>query len=392
MPSIVLFIVSLQSNYDDLKDPNPIIRRNTATILRLKKDMRAVPHLIECLNDTVKEVRDECYSALLETTGKTDIPLDYKAWDSWYRLTSTNVTEPQKLPADIEQAYSDIKDSRDRIKRLMLYMSGAAIVFVIIFAFSILFFTAYVSSKLKEWREIVKKADFYINECNVISVKVNGILTDLDKKRIEITSAILELKKETQDELERYMELLQKNLDHKIKTEITSAKQAAEVEIEHTVNETKKLFEDRFQTFQNLTQNKFRELVTEIEYYSMLIKAEIAENNGEFEAALKLYEKLSDLKPTERIVWIKAGELLTKHNKLDEAILHYENAANKLKEESLFHYKLASLYAVRQDRDNMLRHLSLLRKKNGEFDKVLKDRNFSSYLHDPEFRNIAGLS
>ncbi|MBI4242995.1 MAG: hypothetical protein HY606_02795, partial [Planctomycetes bacterium] len=226
----------------------------------------------------------------------------------------------------------------------------------------------------------------------VITLRINSIQNELDKRRIEITDALMAIKKESQDELDRYTELLQQNLDHNLKSEIEATKQRAEVELEHTVNETKKLFEEKFKSYQNMIHDKFDQIVKEVDYFTTYISAEIAYNSGEYTEALKMYEKLSQIKPSEKIIWIKAGNILTKIDKLDEAIKHYEHAVSELKEEPVFHYKLASLYAVRNDKSNMLKQLQLLKKKNGEIKKVLNDDNFSDFKNDPDFKNILGLS
>ncbi|MBI4563735.1 MAG: HEAT repeat domain-containing protein [Planctomycetes bacterium] len=247
----------LQSNdvLQRLDHHNPKVRALAARLAGEERMTTAVGRLVRLLRDDAPEVVAAARGALAEITGRKDLEEDAGAWADWWdregrsAFPETSLTEQRMRELAAEQVelrsletVKTINEARDKAqmaKQEVRFMTAVLAVAVVLFLGVMIFFVGHVSSKIKGWRELVSRAELYIKQGQEIADRTDRILSELDAKKVEVMSFFTKLREENEAEVARFADILEKNLEHKVREEVMSLRQKAEKELEQTVADLK---------------------------------------------------------------------------------------------------------------------------------------------------------
>lgn len=414
---LVLAVLLLRQSEDiqDLQHKNAAIRKAAAVKLGLKRDTRAVWYLIEGLKDADPEVRDACHVSLQQITGQKMDPI-YKMWKDWWdeegskRYGNADVKEDvargkveiqkmvddatTRIREDLREVRRDMGDTQGKVNIVLI----GVIIVAVFFVGLMLYFAVHVGSKIKEWKELVKQADFYIKESRVVTERVDKILDELEKKKTELLEFYKKLKEGAEEEISRYSDLLQQNSDHRLREEVMELRQKAEKELEQTLSELKNALDHEMrkiagshkERIDREVKEEFAQFQKEVKAHSLFLEATFYFTNHRYDDAIFAYRKVLELRPDHYIAMIQIGDVYREMMKYDEAIEHYEKALKIAPNDTRACYAMAAAYAKKKDKKRMIEFLGLAFKDDGEFkDEALNDPAFREFWNDPEFKDLA---
>ncbi|MHC4605642.1 MAG: TPR end-of-group domain-containing protein [Planctomycetota bacterium] len=408
MKTLLLLLAFAAQGEDELirlldhKDPS--VRAHAAGILGSKKSETAVEALIKCVgNDKEKGVVHlAATEALGQITGQ-EFGQDRVKWMDWwdregaqkYQGKFRSMSDVQRTVRPmIEELEKDVQSAKSDIR----YVSVTVVVVAVIFLLVMIFFVGTLSSKLKEWKEIAKQTEHYLTEGREITRNTDKILEELEGKKIDIVGFIGKLREENQSELERYSDMLQQNIDHRMREEVMALRQKAEKELEQTLNDRRGVAEQQIRQFVSGQREKFEKLVADLEdrfmknvaAHTLYLEASFHKATGRNEEALRLYKKMLATRPDNAVAWSEMATVLREMMRFDEAVETYQKALELSPDDSMTLYSLAAAYAQQHKRTEMLETLGRAIEKNGEFkDEALNNPAFKPYWNDAEFKDIA---
>ena len=400
--SLMLLVQS--DEISNLRDVNPVIRRNAISTLAEKGTQSAVRPLIDLLaRETDDSVRNAAVDALERLTAVKGNGPDFTKWQRWWEevgqrtFRNSNVSAEaiqQQVQSKIREVDDKTREAKNEIRILSITVAIIATAFVLV----MIYFVGHVSSKLKEWKELVRQAGVYIEESQQITKRTDRVLEELEAKKLDILEFVKKLKEEKENEIERFGDLLQQNTDHKLREEVMALRQKADKELEETYAQLKQQSElevrrmggdqkEKLDKDFKAQEDKFRK---EVEAHTLFLQASFAHSHGKPEEALKIYRKLTALKPDHQVGWEKMGTAYRDLMRYDEAIEAYQKAIELDPEDPSSYYNMAATYARLRKRDKMLETLNLAIKNDGEFkDEALNDPAFRDYWNDPSFKDLA---
>jgi tetratricopeptide (TPR) repeat protein len=398
-----LFLVlalSAQDEISNLRDVSPTVRRNACSTLAEKQVQGALRPLIELLTrETDPSVRRAAVAALESISGEKGRGEDAGQWLEWWDKTGqksvgiSSLSE-ERLNAAVLKAEEKARDAKNEIRILSITVAIIATSFVLV----MIYFVGHVSSKLKEWKELVKQAGVYIEESQQITKRTDRVLEELEAKKLDILEFVKKLKEEKEGEIERYGDLLQQNTEHKLREEVMALRQKAEKELEETMGNLRAQVEmelrrtggDQRERVEKDFKTQHDRFLKEVEAHTLFLQAGFSHAQGRLEEALKTYRSLVALKPDHQVAWHKMGTAYRELMRLDEAIEAYSKAVELLPTDSATYYQLAATWARLRRREKMLEALGLAIKNDGVFkDEALNDPAFRDYWNDPAFKDLA---
>ena len=401
--SLLLLVQSDEIN--NLRDVNATVRRNAISTIAEKRIESAIRPLIDLLaRETDDSVRNAAVDALDRMTGagRANGP-DFMKWQKWWeeegkkRFGTVNYSESsinQRVEGMIKAVDEKTREAKNEIRILSITVAIIATAFVLV----MIYFVGHVSSKLKEWKELVRQAGVYIEESQQITKRTDRVLEELEAKKLEILEFVKKLKEEKENEIERFGDLLQQNTDHKLREEVMELRQKAEKELEETVGQLRQQIEmevrrmggDQKEKLDKDFKGQNEKFMREVEAHILFLQANFAHSHGKPEEALKIYRKLVMVKPDHQVGWEKMGTAYRELMRYDEALEAYQKAIELDPEDPSSYYNMAATYARLRKRDKMLETLNLAIKNDGEFkDEALNDPAFRDYWNDPSFKDLA---
>jgi len=393
-----------QSELNDLEHINPEVRRDACALLGNKNVRSAILPLIEHLkNEKVDFVQAKANEALERLTNERGIGPDYAKWKKWWEDVGSKKFPTDSLSSDqirrmihgeVEDVKSIAKEAKTEIRILSITVAIVATSFVLV----MLYFIGHVSSKLKEWKELVRQAAVYIEESKQITKRTDRVLEELEAKKVDILEFVRKLKDEQEVEIERFSDLLQQNTDHKLREEVMDLRQKAEKELEETLGQLRQTIELEVRRLGGDQKDKLdrdfhvqhEHFMKEVEAHTLFLQASFAHAHGKPEEALKIYRKLVTVKPDHQVAWEKMGTAYRELMRYDEALEAYQKATELDPNDPTAYYNMAATYARQRKREKMLETLSLAIKNDGEFkDEALNDPAFRDYWNDPAFKDLA---
>jgi tetratricopeptide (TPR) repeat protein len=395
----------------DLSHFNPVIRRNACVTLAEKGIKASIEPLVGLLEREPDEaVRAAAVDALEKLTGVKGNGPDYKKWKSWWDTEGRksfpieSLTREQIRPV-VQEALREadrklqdfekvVESAKNEIRILTITVAVIAVVFVLV----MIYFVGHVSSKLKEWRELVKQAEFYIKESEQVTKRTDRVLEELEAKKSDILEFVKKLKEEKEAEIERYADLLQQNTEHRMREEVMGLRQKAEKELEETLGqlrqqidvEVRRLGSEQKEKVDRDFKAQNDRFMKEVDAHTLFLQASFAQSHGKPEEALKIYKKLLALKPDHQVGWERMGTVYRELMRYEEALEAYQKAIELDPNDPTCCYNVAATYARQRKRDKMLEALSLAIKNDGEFkDEALNDPAFRDYWNDPAFKDLA---
>ncbi len=404
MQLLMALLLSMQAEATDyLRDIDPVVRKNTCENLARRGVKIAIPKLIELLQtERDDSVRTAAADALEKLTGVKGFGPDYSKWNAWLEteghkqivFRSPEGQIESRLRPEIQKALQEAKDAKNEIRILAITVAVIAVMFVLV----MIYFVGHVSSKLKEWKELVRQAGVYIEESQQISKRTDRILEELEAKKVEILEFVKKLKEEKEAEIERYNDLLQQNTEHRMRKEVMELRQKAEGELEETLSqlrqqieiEVRRLAGDQKERIDRDFTAQHERFLKEVDAHTLFLQASFCHASGKPEEALKIYKKLVGLKPDHQVAWEKMGTAYRELMRYDEALEAYQKAVELDPNDPSAHYNMAATYARQRKREKMLETLALAVKNDGEFkDEALNDPAFRDYWNDPAFKDLA---
>ena len=405
MTWILSLLVLVQSDeIKNLRDVNPTVRKNAISTIAEKGDQAGIRPMIELLaREPDDAVRGAAVDALERLTGVKGNGPDYTKWHKWWetdgkKLYGSARFDASQIKDQVESKIKEVDDKTREAKNEIRILSITVAIIATAFVLVMIYFVGHVSSKLKEWKELVRQAGVYIEESQQITKRTDRVLEELEAKKLDILEFVKKLKEEKEAEIERFSDLLQQNTDHKLREEVMALRQKADKELEETYSQLKQQSElevrrmggdqkEKLDKDFKAQEDKFRR---EVEAHTLFLQASFAHSHGKPEEALKIYRKLVAVKPDHQVGWEKMGTAYRELMRYDEALEAFQKAIELDPEDPSSYYNMAATYARLRKRDKMLETLNLAIKNDGEFkDEALNDPAFRDYWNDPSFKDLA---
>lgn len=383
-----------------LKDPDARARGNAAFLLGKEGDnaKSAVRYLIETLNDSSEAVRSEAAEALEKITkANKAFGKDKVAWEKWMETEgkehfATSLYFPTK--EEVNKLREDLDAAKQSQQLLVIFIAVVGLLFLGV----IIYFTSVGSSRLKMWKETIKQADAYIKESAQITKRTDRILDELESKKTEILEFFTKMRADKETEIERFSELLEQNIEHRLREAEMGLREKAEKEIDQTLSELKaqvnleikKMMAEHRDVMDGDLKVKGSEFSKEAESQTLFLQASFYAMNGKYEDALKQYRKLHALKPNHYLAWTNVGNIHRDQSRFDRALEAYHKALESAPDSSMVLYNVAATYARMRRKDKMLESLRRAFQNDGDEykDEALNDPAFKDYWSDPAFKDL----
>ncbi len=388
-----------------LRHMDPEVRRAACTIVKQCNIRSAVPYLVEYLRtEGDGAVRIEMMGALETLTGiKGRFGDSHEKWSEWWEAEGRKNYPIMTLTRDevqgIVQPRLDSIDNKAReAKGDIRVLSMIVVIIAIVFVMVMIYFVGHISSKLKEWKEVVRQAGVYIEETQRVTKRTDRVLEELEAKKNDILEFVKNLKEEKESEIERYADLLQKNTEHRMREEVMALRQKAERELQETLGQLRQQIEievrksagDQKERIDKELKAQHERFMKEVEAQTLFLQAGFNHAQGRNEDALRVYRKLLAIKPDHQVAWVRVGAVLRDLSRLDEALEAFQKGAELDPDDPAARYSMAAAYARQREREKMLEALALAVKNDGDFkDEALNDLAFREYWNDPAFKDLA---
>ncbi len=370
-----------------LEHKDPEVRQNAAELLGTYKVKHAVKPLIDTLGDEDSEVNQAAWLSLKRIT-KKDLPAEYDIWIDWWR------TEGLQQFAETVGVEAQLAEAQNYITFAFISM----LVILILILLFIAVFSFMGGAKIKEMKEITRRLEKYLLEADEVTKKSDRVIADLEQKRTEMISFFSKLKEENQGEIERFSELLQQNVEHRMREITMQLREKAEGELDQTIIRFKEDLkreiarsggEQKDKILGELSSYEAR-FLKEVEAYIIFLEGSFDLTHNKYEEALRAYKKVVNLKPDHPLAWANSGLALRKLGRLNEALESYEQALGLNPDDPPALYQTAATYALLHKKQKMIEFLTRAFQFDSELkDEALNDPAFEFYWHDPEFKNLA---
>jgi F0F1-type ATP synthase membrane subunit b/b' len=229
-------------------------RKNAAASLGTLKIKSAIKPLIDALADENEDVRIASHKSLVKLT-KQNLPLEQGPWSDWWNKVGS-------------QSYENVSSSSQELARLKSYLNFAFIVMLLELAFIILFIVVFSfmgGAKIKEMKEINRRAERYIADADGVSKRFEELFEEIEHKRNDMNLFFNKLREDNQNEIERFSDLMQQNIEHNLREANRSLREKSESELKQTLSLLKEdlerlvkktVDEQMEKTSQQMRQNK----------------------------------------------------------------------------------------------------------------------------------------
>ena len=205
------------------KDPE--VRKNAAAMLGTLKVKESVKSLIDALSDDNEDVRQACLKALVRIT-KQNLPLEQTQWLNWWEK------EGQIL-------YESASYNTQEIAKLKSYLDIAFVIMLLELVFILLFIVVFSfmgGAKIKEMKEINRRAEQYISNAETVSKRFDGLFEEIEKRREELVQFFSKIREDNQHEIERFSDSVQQNVEHHLREASRSLREKSESELKQTLS------------------------------------------------------------------------------------------------------------------------------------------------------------
>lgn len=247
--ALAFSLVAQSGDLERLDSPNPKIRLPAIQIAGQEQAQTAVARIVRRLQlpDEREDVKAAALEALASITGRTDLK-DAAAWQAWWDSQGKTLYPESPLShaeifrqvdARITQETSKLDVKMAEAKKDIRFMTISMAVAIFIFLIVMIFFVGNVSSKIKGWRELVSRAEIYIKHSQELTERTDKVAAELDAKKVEVMNFVAKLREENESGIERFGDMLGKNLEHEMREQLQGLRQRAEKELEQTLTDLK---------------------------------------------------------------------------------------------------------------------------------------------------------
>ncbi|MDQ7779547.1 MAG: tetratricopeptide repeat protein [Planctomycetota bacterium] len=375
-----------QQVYNHLSDKDPAVRKAAVLLIEREGKASGVKRLVELIeSEEDPTVLAASFQALRKLTSES-LGDDPAKWLEWWKTTGSASFPPG--------------DGSD-IAPLPEYWNISVVVTIIAILVLVLFMLVFGfmgGYRLKQLKEIMRRAETYVQSAETMSKSSGGLLAELERKKSEIMQFITNLKDENEAEIERFSELLEQNVHHRMREATMSLREKAEKELAQTLVGLKEGVEvDVRRSVGEHTDKGVNELVTrqatflaDLEAHTLFIEGSFYFINNKLEEAMKCYRKLLHLKPGHYVAWNNMGTILRQMMRFDESLEAYSKALEISPNNAGVLYNVAGVHALQRRRDKMIECLRNAVHIDPELkDEALNDQVFKEYWADQEFKDLA---
>src|SRR5499426_590943 len=211
MVMILSLMLLVQSDeIKNLRDVNPTVRKNAISTIAEKGDQAGIRPMIDLLaREPDDSVRGAAVDALERLTGVRGNGPDFTKWTKWWetegkkQFGSTSF-DASRIKDQVESKIKEVDDKTREAKNEIRILSITVAIIATAFVLVMIYFVGHVSSKLKEWKELVRQAGVYIEESQQITKRTDRVLEELEAKKLDILEFVKKLKEEKENEIERF--------------------------------------------------------------------------------------------------------------------------------------------------------------------------------------------
>jgi len=252
--------------------------------------------------------------------------------------------------------------------------------------------------RLKQVKEVLRRAEKYVSDAEEVARNSDRVAASLDTKRAEIMSFFDQQKEDHQGEIERFADLLEQNVEHRMREVTMGLREKAEKEIEGTLSqlkddvsrEVKRATEEQKQRILDEVSLRERQFMNDVEVHTVFLEASFYFITGKYGEALKQYKHLLILKPDHWVAWNNKGTVLREMGRTDESLEAYAKALELSPDNAGIHYNVAATFARVRRRDKMLETLRRAVATDAQYsDEALNDPAFKEYWTDAAFKEVA---
>ena len=204
------------------KDPE--MRENAAAMLGTLKVKSAVKPLIDSLSDENDNVPVAAHKSLIKIT-RQNLPIQSDQWLEWWERSGMTV-------------YDNVASGSQEMGKLKSYLNVAFIVMILELVFIILFiivFSFMGGAKIKEMKEINRRAETYISDADGVSKRFEELFQEIEKRRNDLNIFFNKLREDNQTEIERFTDLIQQNIEHQLREAGRVLREKSEAELKQTL-------------------------------------------------------------------------------------------------------------------------------------------------------------
>jgi tetratricopeptide (TPR) repeat protein len=383
---------------ENLSNMDPKVRESAAILLGQKRVKTAVWPLIARLQDEDEAVRIAAATALQRITrlGR-GYAMDYKLWNQWwereghkdYPIEVIKRVEIEPLREEVSKLRTDVQKLKGELykaERDVRTSMIAILILAVLFLLIMIYFTGVSASRLKAWKEAMKQTEVYVQKGNELTRHMDKITDELNGKKGELLEFQAKIREESQNEFERFCELMQSNLEHRMRESSTELRARAEAEIEDIFSQlrTQITHELRREFMERETR-----LLKEVEAEKLFIEGLLLIYHRKPLEALKLFNRVLGIKPDYVLALEYKGNALRSMRRYDEALDSYQHALELQPENPSALYNTAITYAELKKRDKVLEYLSKAFQNNGDYkEEAINDSAFKEYWYDPAFKEL----
>lgn len=371
-----------------LRDRDAETRAAAAVTLGAQQRWAAVPALIQGLEDEKEAAPKAAFArALHRITGK-DHGEDAEAWrDAWESGALAAAAPRQSRKAASEGLSTQI---------LVAYLGivGCMVLLVML----ALVFSAMASSRIKEMKELIRRAQEYISTMEGVAKKAEEVKATILAEQRAAVQAIEAVKheasatlknnlEEEQADQTRFVEIWQQNAQHWAREMMMELRQKAERELLAQAAQTKT---DELRDMKRSAAEAEKRMQAEREAHAHWLAAQRHAARNRHGAVVREAQALLASKPGDSEGLTLLGTALRRLGRLDEALETSAQALAASPNDPEALYLRAAVLASLKRRDEMLATLAQAVAADGEYkDEALNDAAFKDYWQDPQFKNVA---
>ncbi|MBI3097018.1 MAG: hypothetical protein HYY93_02050 [Planctomycetes bacterium] len=371
-----------------LRDRDAETRAAAAVTLGAQQRWAAVPALIQGLDDEKEAPPKAAFArALHRITGK-DFGEDAGAWrDAWESGTLAAAAPRQTRRGGTEGLSTQILVAYLGIVACMVLLVMLAIVF-----------SAMASSRIKEMKELIRRVQEYITTMEGVARKGEEVKAAIDAERKQATQAIEAARQEgiavlrnnteeEQADQTRYVEIMQREMQHWAREMIMDLRQKAEKEI---IAQSAQARAEEIRDLKKSALEAQKQMQAEFRAHAHWLAAQRHAGRGRPAAALREIQAFLAVVPSDPAGLVLLGTSLRHLGRLEEALEASGKALAAAPNDPEALYLRAAVLATLKRREEMLATLGQAVAADGEYkDEALNDAAFRDYWQDPQFKDVA---
>lgn len=373
---------------------DPEVRKAAADFIKTTKRLQSFARLLEAYQkeDNV-ETKKHMLSAMEAIAGQ-----------SFGTDESAIVSEATKWWENTGKKFLTESTSSEETKKLIetfeLRMGIATMIAIglcVLFLATMFYLVGSIASKLKEWKQLARATETYVKEANTVSAHLNRVTVEIEDRKNLVMSTLKQAESDMKEEVERFVDITQRELEHSLRDEVMELRKKAEAEMAQTLDEVRKSLKDESMRMAADTKEKVKKVVDDlhtefmkqVEANKLFLEASFYAANNRHHEALAIYSKLLSIEPNNYVALLNTGDIFMRMMKYEDALGYYKRAAASSKDSADALYRLAAAYAKMKYKAEMLESLSRAIKYNTEYkDEALNDTSFREYWNDPIFRDM----